>query len=85
VSAATMQVYYADHHAVPLPAGHRFPRAKYALLKQWRLERKLLPPAELFPSDPAPLEAVRLGVVRKFKRGFGAMTREVIARTVPRR
>ena len=64
-----MQVYYADHHAVPLPAGHRFPMAKYALLKQWLLERKLLTPAELFPSDPAPLEAVRLAHTHEYVDG----------------
>ncbi|MGI9133358.1 MAG: histone deacetylase family protein [Rhodoferax sp.] len=29
-----MQAFYADHFVLPLPAGHRFPMAKYALLRQ---------------------------------------------------
>jgi acetoin utilization deacetylase AcuC-like enzyme len=28
-----LQAYYADHFVLPLPAGHRFPMAKYALLR----------------------------------------------------
>jgi acetoin utilization deacetylase AcuC-like enzyme len=29
-----MQAFYSDHFVLPLPAGHRFPMAKYALLRQ---------------------------------------------------
>ena len=29
-----MQAFYADHFVLPLPAGHRFPMAKYALLRE---------------------------------------------------
>lgn len=29
-----MHVYYADHFILPLPAGHRFPMAKYGRLRQ---------------------------------------------------
>ena len=29
-----LQAYYADHFVLPLPAGHRFPMAKYALLRE---------------------------------------------------
>jgi acetoin utilization deacetylase AcuC-like enzyme len=28
------RLYYCDHHAFPLPPGHRFPVAKYALLRE---------------------------------------------------
>ena len=28
-----MQAFYADHFVLPLPAGHRFPMAKYRLLR----------------------------------------------------
>ena len=28
-----MQAFYADHFVLPLPEGHRFPMAKYALLR----------------------------------------------------
>jgi acetoin utilization deacetylase AcuC-like enzyme len=31
---ARVNAYYADHFVLPLPAGHRFPMAKYALLRQ---------------------------------------------------
>lgn len=40
------RLYYCDHHAIPLPSGHKFPAAKYALLREalardglFRLER----------------------------------------------
>jgi acetoin utilization deacetylase AcuC-like enzyme len=29
-----LQAYYADHFVLPLPAGHRFPMTKYALLRE---------------------------------------------------
>ena len=29
-----MRLYYCDHHAIPLPAGHKFPMEKYALLRE---------------------------------------------------
>jgi acetoin utilization deacetylase AcuC-like enzyme len=31
---AWVNAYYADHFVLPLPAGHRFPMAKYALLRE---------------------------------------------------
>jgi acetoin utilization deacetylase AcuC-like enzyme len=30
----TLQAFYSDHFVLPLPAGHRFPMEKYALLRQ---------------------------------------------------
>ena len=29
-----MKLYYCDHHAFPLPAGHKFPAGKYRLLRE---------------------------------------------------
>ena len=29
-----MKIFYTDHHVLPLPAGHRFPMPKYALLRK---------------------------------------------------
>lgn len=29
-----MQAFYADHFVLPLPSGHRFPMAKYAMLRE---------------------------------------------------
>ena len=44
-----MRLFYSDHYAIPLPAGHKFPAAKYALLRQ-RLEGD-----RVFRFEPAPL------------------------------
>ena len=35
-----MKAYYSDHFVLPLPAGHRFPMAKYSLLRD-RVAREL--------------------------------------------
>jgi acetoin utilization deacetylase AcuC-like enzyme len=35
-----MQAFYSDHFVLPLPAGHRFPMAKYRLLRE-RVESEL--------------------------------------------
>jgi len=29
-----LPLYYCDHHSIPLPPGHKFPTAKYALLRE---------------------------------------------------
>ena len=29
-----MKIFYSDHYVLPLPAGHRFPMQKYAMLRQ---------------------------------------------------
>jgi len=42
------RLWYCDHHAFPLPAGHRFPVAKY------RLVRERLAATGLFEFEPAP-------------------------------
>lgn len=42
-------VYYCDHHEIPLPEGHRFPAAKYRLIRE-RLEA-----SGQFDLRPAPL------------------------------
>ncbi|HEV7559875.1 MAG TPA: histone deacetylase [Kofleriaceae bacterium] len=38
-----MNVFYADHHVVPLPAGHRFPMGKYAALRRELVDRGVVP------------------------------------------
>jgi acetoin utilization deacetylase AcuC-like enzyme len=37
---AAVQVFYSDHFVLPLPAGHRFPMRKYAMLRD-RVAREL--------------------------------------------
>jgi acetoin utilization deacetylase AcuC-like enzyme len=48
---AGMQVFYADQFVLPLPAGHRFPMAKYRLLRD-RIAAEL-PDIRLMPAQPA--------------------------------
>lgn len=42
-----MRIYYTDHFVLPLPPGHRFPMAKYALLRQRVVAAGLVPPDDL--------------------------------------
>jgi acetoin utilization deacetylase AcuC-like enzyme len=42
-----LKIYYTDHFVLPLPAGHRFPMEKYALLRERVLEAGIVPPHEL--------------------------------------
>jgi acetoin utilization deacetylase AcuC-like enzyme len=46
------QFYYTDHLKVPLPAGHRFPMEKYALLRKALLAENILCPSQIFPAAP---------------------------------
>jgi acetoin utilization deacetylase AcuC-like enzyme len=47
-----MKVLHCDRFTYPLPAGHRFPAAKYSLLRQ-RVAAELTPPCELLVPDAA--------------------------------
>jgi acetoin utilization deacetylase AcuC-like enzyme len=46
-----VQAFYADHFVLPLPEGHRFPMAKYRLLRDWltahlpQVRMQVAPPA----------------------------------------
>jgi acetoin utilization deacetylase AcuC-like enzyme len=42
-----MKIYYTDHFVLPLPAEHRFPMEKYALLRSRIVAAGILPPHEL--------------------------------------
>lgn len=46
-----MQAFTSDHHTLPLPAGHRFPVAKYALLRE--AVARSLPQVRLNPAPAA--------------------------------
>ncbi len=48
---AAVQAFYADHFVLPLPEGHRFPMAKYRLLRD-RLAAEL-PAVRLCQAEPA--------------------------------
>lgn len=48
-----MKVFYTDQFVLPLPAGHRFPMAKYALLRERVFASGLFAPDELCVPDAA--------------------------------
>src|SRR5579864_1890605 len=47
-----MNAFYSDTFVLPLPERHRFPMAKYRLLRERLLEEGLLRPAELQVAEP---------------------------------
>ena len=53
-----MQVFHCDKYEMPLPASHRFPSAKYRLLREKLLELKLVAPADLHEAGLAPVAAI---------------------------
>jgi acetoin utilization deacetylase AcuC-like enzyme len=64
------RLFYCDHHPIPLPAGHKFPASKYALL------RAALEAGGFYALEPAPLAdaatialAHDAGYVRQFLDG----------------
>jgi acetoin utilization deacetylase AcuC-like enzyme len=48
-----MKIFRCDQFAYPLPSAHRFPAAKYPLLRQ-RVADELVPPCDLLTPDAAP-------------------------------
>lgn len=69
----TMRTYYYDHFDFPLPDHHRFPKEKYALLRE-RLEREnVIPAGELQPGPAAPVDDLLLahaaGYIRQIENG----------------
>jgi acetoin utilization deacetylase AcuC-like enzyme len=72
-------LFYTDHHHFPLPEGHRFPIAKY------RLVRELLEASGRFDLRPAPLadlSTIELAHDREYVRRFvdGKLPREAMRR-----
>jgi acetoin utilization deacetylase AcuC-like enzyme len=52
--------FYSDHFVLPLPAGHRFPMAKYARLRECILDRGIVPADRLFEAPAAAWDDLRL-------------------------
>lgn len=48
-----MKIFYCDHFVLPLPPGHRFPMAKYALLRQRIVASVLMTRHQLRVPEPA--------------------------------
>ncbi len=55
-----MKVFYTDHFVLPLPEGHRFPMAKYGLLRERVLAEGSVAPADLLVPDAATDEQLSL-------------------------
>lgn len=54
-----MQIFYSDTFVLPLPAGHRFPMRKYALLRERVAAAGIVPPERM--QIPAPASDEQLG------------------------
>lgn len=73
------RLFYCDHYSIPLPAGHKFPMGKYALL------RELLCAGGSFRLEAAPFadpETIELAHDPAYVRGFleGALDTRVMRR-----
>ena len=55
-----MKAYYSDTFVLPLPADHRFPMAKYSLLRERLLDERVLSPADLHEAPAAEWDDLRL-------------------------
>ncbi|MGD9904234.1 MAG: histone deacetylase [Vicinamibacterales bacterium] len=55
-----MQAFYSDHFVLPLPAGHRFPMAKYARLRARVLAEGIVDAGDLHEAPAAAWEALTL-------------------------
>ena len=68
-----MKIFYTDHFTLPLPPGHRFPIAKYALLRQRVVQAQLVPLSELrvppAASDEQLVRVHRPEYVRRVQQG----------------
>jgi acetoin utilization deacetylase AcuC-like enzyme len=55
-----MKAFYSDTFVLPLPGYHRFPMAKYRLLRERIVEERILDAADLHVPDPIPWADLRL-------------------------
>jgi acetoin utilization deacetylase AcuC-like enzyme len=67
----TLQLFYCDNHEFPLPAGHKFPRSKYRLLRE---QIELDPRFSLTASEYAPRQALLGAHCRDYVDAFLAGT-----------
>ena len=55
-----MKAFYSDTFVLPLPPGHRFPMAKYRLLRDRVLQEGIIAPENLIVAEPATREQLLL-------------------------
>ena len=77
-----MKVFYSDHFVLPLPAGHRFPMAKYSMLRTRVAAAGICGPGEMRVPRPVSDEEI----LRAHERGYlrrvvdGTLTRKEMRR-----
>src|SRR5215208_5608949 len=55
-----MRAFYSDTFVLPLPEHHRFPMAKYRLLRERLVEERVLDPSDLHVPDPVSIDELCL-------------------------
>ncbi len=55
-----MRIFYSDHYTLPLPGDHRFPMAKYKMLRNYLLDNQIVDPSELHESPMASADLIQL-------------------------
>jgi acetoin utilization deacetylase AcuC-like enzyme len=77
-----MRAFYCDHFVLPLPPEHRFPMAKYRMLRERVIAEGIIPPALLI--EPAAAEWADLALVhtQTYLDGVanGTLPREILRR-----
>jgi acetoin utilization deacetylase AcuC-like enzyme len=66
-TGARRRLFYCDHHEFPLPPGHKFPRAKYGLIRRLLAEGGGY---DFVPAPPAPIEEVEIAHDPRYVRSF---------------
>ncbi len=55
-----MRIFYSDHYTLPLPGDHRFPMAKYRMLRNYLIDHQIVKPIELYESPMASEDLIQL-------------------------
>jgi acetoin utilization deacetylase AcuC-like enzyme len=74
-----MRAFYCDHFVLPLPEGHRFPMAKYRLLRERVLAEGIVVAGDLLEPEAAAWDDLRLVHTDAYLSGVaqGALPREI--------
>lgn len=69
-----MRVFYSDSYTVDLPPGHRFPMAKYRMLRNALVEQRVLTEADLYEATPIDRDTLLLAHTADYVDSFVAGT-----------
>lgn len=74
-----MRAFYCDHFVLPLPPEHRFPMAKYRLLRERVIADRLVPPDDLIEPESAAWDDLHLVHTPRYVEAVatGTLPREV--------